>query len=193
MVKRDILFNGAWVGSYEATDNEQKDASFIHDLLVGKGLIKEVPQYNQIHGQANAFAEVANAIYAKDLKVSPYKGSSAPPFVVNATFSVELYLKAVLNIYGVKAWGHDLGKLYREVPEAGKVVFEQAATDVAPRYSLETGEAYIGILENLSKAFEQWRYIYENDGVRVEIQAIRYAMHTSHEACCRIRNTQEKT
>ncbi len=118
---------------------------------------------------------------------------STPPFVVNATFSVELYLKAVLDVYGLKVWGHDLGKLFDKLPGEARKVFEQAAIDISPLYKLEPGSNYASILGSLGKAFEQWRYIYENNGMRVEVQAIRYAMHTSHEACCRIRKVEGKT
>jgi hypothetical protein len=192
MPKKDILFNGTLVGSYEATDDEAREAAFVQGILVGKGLIKEIQMHAQIHGQANAFAEVANEIYAKGLRVSPYKGTSAPPFVVNAIFSVELYLKAVLDFYGQKVRGHDLGALFGKLSPEGTAIFEQAASDIRPLYRLEPMSTYAGILQDLGKAFEHWRYIYENNGARVEIQAIRYAMHVSHEACCRIRGVAEK-
>jgi hypothetical protein len=192
MVRKKILFNGTVVGSYEATGNVQADAAFVHEFLADKGLIKEIPRHRQIHGQANSFAEVANAIYEKGLKVSPYKGTTASPFVVNATFGIELYLKAVLDFYGVKAWGHDLANLFGKLPKDAREVFETAANDIAPLYKLSPGLTYASILKSLGKAFEQWRYIFENSGMSVEVQAIRYAMHTSHEASCRIRKEEEE-
>lgn len=187
MPKKDILFNGTVVGSYEATDDEERDAANVYEFLMEKGFIKEVQRHAQIHGQADAFAEVANEIYAKGLSASPYKGTSAPPFVVNATFSIELYLKAVLHFYGQKAWGHHLGELFEKLSPEGKAIFEQAASDVRHLYKLEPGATYAIILQALGKAFEHWRYIFEKEAARVEIQAIRYAMHVSHEASCRIR------
>jgi HEPN domain-containing protein len=193
MPKKNILFNGTLVGSYEATDDEERDAAFVHDFLVDKGFIKEIQRHAQIHGQANAFAEVANEIYARDLSASPYKGTSAPPFVVNATFSIELYLKAVLDFYGQKSWGHDLGVLFATLSPESKAIFEQAASDVRHLYKLEPEATYAIILQALGKAFEHWRYIFEKEAARVDIQAIRYAMHVSHEACCRIRGVAGKT
>ena len=46
---------------------------------------------------------------------------------------------------------------------------------------------------SFNKAFEQWRYLYEYDGIGTELQSIRYTMHVSHEACCRVRECIKKT
>ena len=141
MSKKDILFNGTIVGSYDATDDEERDAAFVHEFLVSKGLIKEIPQHAQVHGQANAFAEVANEVYAKGLKVSPYKGTSAPPFVVNATLQYPALSEGRTGLLRVKGLGAcDAGVLFTKLPAEGKAVFEQAATDIAPLSRLTPGD-----------------------------------------------------
>ena len=63
-------------------------------------------------GQANAFAEVSNGLYKRDLKNPPFKGSSVPTFEVNASFSIELYLKTIHDVYGNKIRGHHLSIIF---------------------------------------------------------------------------------
>ena len=194
MAKKDILLDGIVVGSLEATGDPLKDAETVQDFLKERGLHKEVSINDAMYRQANSFAELANSIYKKDLQKSPYKGSSVSPFVVNAAFSIELYLKTIHSIYGNKVKGrHHLANLYRKLPTKGKDFFNKAANDVRPRYKLEPNVDILSSLKDLSKAFEQWRYIYEFDGLSVELQSIRYTMHVAHEACSRVREDVGET
>ena len=192
MVKKDILFNGVLVGSYEATGDMEKDAQATRDFLSKKGLLKEITENDQMFGLANSFAEVANAIYSNHLKKSPYKGSSTVPFVVNATFSIELYLKTINNAYGNKIKVHNLVKLYANIPKAGKEIFITASNDVRPKYQLEIGANIHTCIESLSCAFEDWRYLYEKNRMSVELQSIRYTMNVAFEACSRVREIVKK-
>lgn len=193
MVKKNILLNGVIVGSHESSGNDEKDIEAVRAFLKEKGLHKEVTTNDAMYGQANAFAEVANELYKKNLRKSPYQGSSVPPFVVNAVFSIELYLKAIHDAYSNKIRGHHLSKLYKAMPKKGKEHFINAANDIRHLYKLKEGADIHTCLESLSKSFEQWRYIYEHDRMNTEVQSIRYAMHVSHEACCRARESVRKT
>lgn len=187
----DILLNGVVVGQYEPTGDTQKDMEFVRAFLREKGLAREITKTDATHGQADAFAALANSIYIKDLRRSPFNGRSVAPFIVNAVFSVELYLKAIHSAYGQEARGHDLVNLYQAIPEAGKVIFQQAARDMRSRYKLEPGADIDSCLESIRKAFEQWRYLYESNRMKAELQAVRYVMHVAHETCCRVRKQTE--
>jgi len=193
MVKKDIIFNGVIVGSHEATGDNLKDIKAIQEILKTKGLHKETTTNDAMYNQANAFATVANDLYKRDLTTSPFKGISVSPFVVNAAFSIELYLKAIHDAYGNKIKGHHLASIYKGMPKKGKEHFLNTADDVRSRYQLESGEDIHTCLESLSRAFEQWRYLYEYDQIGTELQSIRYTMHVSHEACCRVRDSVKKT
>ena len=193
MVKKDILVNGIVVGEHDATGNNLEDAKAVQAILKEKGLYQEVTTNDAMFNQANAFAAVANDLYKRDLKRSPFKGISVSPFVVNAVFSIELYLKAIHNAYGNKIKGHHLVSIYKGMPKKGKEHFLRAANDIRPRYQLYEGEDIHSCLESLNKSFEQWRYLYEHNELGTELQSIRYTMHTSHEACCRVRESAKKT
>lgn len=193
MTMKDILVNGVVVGSCKTTGNNVEDARIVSEFLKSKGLHQEVTINDAMYQQANSFATVANDLYEKGLKKSPYNGSCVPPFVVNGIFSVELYLKAIHNVYGNKIRGHHLASIYKGMPRQGKEYFLSAAKDIRPKYSLKEGQDIHSCLDSLSRAFEQWRYLYENNGLETEIQSVRYTMHVAHEACCRARESARKT
>ena len=187
MTKKDILLNGIVVGSHDATGNTLEDAKAVEALLKGKGLHKEVTKNDAMYNQACAFSSVANDLYQRDLKKSPFKGTSVSPFIVNAVFSIELYMKTIHNAYGNNIKGHHLVSLHKGMPKKGKEHFTNAANDIRNRYQLEINSDIHTCLASLNKAFEQWRYLYEHNQIGTELQSIRYTMHAAHEACCRVR------
>jgi len=188
-MKKDILVNGIVIGSYEATGDHKKDIKAAQKIIRQKGLDEVVTENDSMFGQAVSFSTVAENIYTDAFKKSPYKGMFMGPFVVNGAFSIEVFLKTIHNAYGNKVRGHHLLNIYKGMPKKGKEIFNNAANDVRPRYSLNEGEDIISCLSNLSKAFEDWRYIYEKNELYTEIQSIRYTMHTCQEACLRVRES----
>jgi hypothetical protein len=191
--KKAVLLNGIVVGEVEATGDMETDLQAIQNFLKEKGLHREISTDDAMHGQANSFAEVANGLYKRDLKESPYKGSSLAPFVVNAVFSIEIYLKAIHCVFGNTIRGHNLSAIFKSLNEEGKSIFLLAAEAVRPHYMLEEGVDIIDCLNSLSTAFEDWRYLYENKKLEAEIQSIRYTMHVAFEACCRAREQKAET
>lgn len=187
--RKSILLDGIVVGEFEPTGDYWQDAQAVQDYLKQKGLFKEISTEEAMHGQANSFASVADELYKRDLKNSPYKGSSIAPFVVNAAFSVEIYLKTMHFIHGEKLRGHNLLDLFERFNHECKTIFLSTAHDVRPLYKLEENMSILDCLRSLSTAFEDWRYLYENNKLQVEIQSIRYLMNVAFEACCR---TKEK-
>lgn len=193
MVKKRLLVNGIDVGEVEASGDTDADAQRIMDFLKEKGLHREISKDDAMHGQANSFARVAIDLYKRDLKKSPFQGHSVAPFVVNAVLSIEIYLKVLNHISGTGRGNHNLWDLYERLDDATKSVFLAAAQDVRPHYRLEDGVEIVKGLKSLSKAFENWRYLYEHNRLQTEIQLIRYVMHVAHEACCRVRIDAEST
>jgi hypothetical protein len=186
MVIKEIILNGVAVGSYESTENNEMDMEIVQKYLENNGLHKESTLTEQIFGQANCFASVAISLYKNDLKVSPFKLQSTSPFVVNAAFAIELYLKAIHNAYGNSIRGHHLENLYKKIPDTGKLHVLDASKDVRSLYQLPDGADIDTCFESLSYAFENWRYIYEKNQLKVELQSIRYTLHVTAEACRRV-------
>jgi hypothetical protein len=109
---------------------------------------------------------------------------------VNATFSVEIYIKAIHKVYGNNIRGHHLVNLYEELPREAKEIIFYSAQNIYPLYNLEQNKNIENFLQDFNKAFEEWRYLYEHDRLDgIEIQSLRYMMHVFFEACCRIKES----
>ena len=105
---KTVLLNGIVVGEVVSTGDVEKDTESVRQFLKVKGLHKEVSNFQAIFNQAVAFANTSAYLYERDLRRSPRKGVSVVPFVVNATFSIELYLKALAQKHGKALRGHEL-------------------------------------------------------------------------------------
>ena len=95
-----ILLNGIVVGEVRSTGNTDQDAEAVRAFLKEKGQHKEVTPFQAVFNQAIAFANTSAHIYEKNLRRRPRNGFSTVPFVVNAAFSIELYLKALAQKHG---------------------------------------------------------------------------------------------
>jgi hypothetical protein len=109
---KSLKLNGVIVGEYLGSDDQDEDVEAARDMLRAKGLYSSPSLPSAMLGQANAFAYVANATYMDLMKNrGPNKPIVAAPFVVNAAFSVELYLKTLADQSPV-------------IDEMGRVVWE---------------------------------------------------------------------
>ncbi len=84
------------------------------------------------------------------------------PATVNSAFVCEVYIKALMKYYGVKtAKKHKLKELYEALPEKAK---EWIKITVRNYYGgIWMNPFGFECLDNISDAFEQWRYSYEHD------------------------------
>ena len=83
------------------------------------------------------------------------------PFIVNASFACELYLKAILthdNVpYSTKGTdGHDLKKLFATLPDVRK-------TFIIERMPFDFSSDFNEMLEEIRFAFKEWRYWFEGN------------------------------
>ena len=139
---------------------------------------------------ACAFAEVA------DLATEKFKHDTADidfyviPSAVNSAFACEVFLKAILKHSDIGITKqHDLKELFELLPERIKTfVKETSSANYGGSWTNWIGYEY---LENVSKAFVEWRYIYEVDFTKIGsvgidpgfLVALRNALR---EACCQL-------
>ena len=182
---KTVLLNGIAVGEVMSTGDLQRDAAATREFLKAKGLHKEVTDFQAMFNQAMAFANTSALLYERDLKRTPRKGVSIAPFVVNAAFSIELYLKALAVKHGLKPpKGHELLKLFSKLPGSALAEIEKVSPRCAANRALEGYADFKAYLEGLNEAFVEWRYCYELERTRpVHIQPTIFVMEVLHEAC----------
>lgn len=180
---KSILVNGVVVGEVEATGDLGLDAKVARDFLDERGLLKERSPAGEIFGTATAFANTSAHLYENGIKNNPVKGSSIVPFVVNAAFSIELYLKALAKKHQVTLKGHELLKLYESLPQKAIEEIESVIPRCAKDRALNEPPNFVQYLKQLNSAFVEWRYIFEkSESKPIYIEPFIFVMQVLHEA-----------
>jgi hypothetical protein len=189
-MKKSVLLNGIVVGEVNATGDLELDAKAAHEFLSEKGLLKERSPKDEIFGSAFAFANTSAHIYENGLKKQPRNGSSIIPFVVNATFAIELYFKALAKKHNVTLRGHELLKLYEKLPQEALNEIEKVIPKCADDRRISSPDI-IKYLYELNNAFVDWRYIFEKPKSElIQIEPTIFVMQVLHEAFLFPRKTQ---
>jgi hypothetical protein len=181
---KTVLLNGIAVGQVESSGDTERDAETVRQFLKSKGLHKEVSLFQAIFNQALAFANTSAYLYERDLRHSPRGGVSVVPFVVNAAFGIELYLKALAQKHGVSLRGHELIKLYRALPPKGLEEIETVTARCAANRALGEPPKFAAYLLHLNNTFVEWRYSYELERTgALHVEPTIFVMEVLHEAC----------
>ena len=179
-----ILLNGIVVGEVQSTGNTDQDAEAVRAFLKEKGLHKEVTPFQAVFNQAIAFANTSAHVCEKNLRRTPRNGFSPVPFVVNAAFSIELYLKALAQKHGKALRGHELVKLHLSLPTKAHLEINQVIPKCTANRVLGEQPNFTGYLQHLNDAFVKWRYSYELERTgTVHIEPTIFVMEVLHEAC----------
>ena len=182
-MKKKLYLNGAFVCEYKSTGDNAKDVVLCRDILKKKGLHKEVTELQAIFRQAYSFCKVAARLYA-DLNSSPSHGLFMAPFIVNSTFSVELYLKTLGAISGEKFTGHELTKLFDQLPENLKTAIKSGVPAAAAKWGLPMNTNFRDCLVELNGAFVQWRYAHESpNSSELKVAPLILVMEVLHQVC----------
>jgi hypothetical protein len=183
-----LKLNGLIVGEYLGSDDQDEDMEAARDMLRTKGLYNPPSLLSAMLGQASAFAYVANATYVDLVKNrGPDKPIVAAPFVVNAAFSVELYLKTLHVVTtGSHAHEHELLDLHDTLPDARRAALQDQAVQVAAEHGEGPQVQLRSLLAMLNDAFVQWRNVYElpRSGT-IHLQQTILVMHACRDVCVR--------
>lgn len=181
---KTILLNGIVVGEVNSTGDMERDAEAVRSFLKSKGLHKQTSLFQAMLTQAAAFANTSAYLYEKDLRRPPRKGFSAVAFVVNAAFSIELYLKALAQKHGVTLRGHGLVKLYSSLPAAAHSEITSVISRCAANRALGEEPDLPAYIASLNSSFIDWRYSYELERTgTVHIEPTIFVMEVLHESC----------
>lgn len=183
-IKR-ILLNGVDIGAYVSTGDDLEDAAVGQKFLADKGLLKNISKQQQMYNQAFAFCSASSELWAKHLTRSPFNGHAVAPFVVNATLSIELYLKTLHAIEKhAPRMIHKLVTLYDDLPRRLRDAVDAEATRHTAEYKLPSTTNFREVLNRLNNAFEQWRYLYERRKLDlINVPETIFALRVLHELC----------
>lgn len=181
---KKIYLNGEFIGEIPAEANDLEDMRAGRELIRAKGLYKEITIEQSMYNQAVAFAKTSAELYERGLKNVPRDGNALVPWIVNSSFSIEIYLKALGKIFGVELRGHKLRSLFDELPNDAR----QATLDAVPESLAARGRTdefdLANAISQINDAFVEWRYCYEVERTNsVSIEDVIVIMHSLHKAC----------
>lgn len=104
-------------------------------------------------------------------KTSLDNSAMIPPAVTLHAFSVELLLKAGILAQGNSKWGHDLSSLYEGLNDPIK----RLATE---QFKQLTNEELKAFLDREKTAFQEWRYVHEQNSATTSIENWQKAFST---------------
>jgi len=144
-----------------------------------------VRRCNAARHVATAFANTAALLYERDLKqMPPKRPRHVVPFVVNASFAVELFLKALSHRHGVSLRGHQRLKLYDRLPEDASLDIQSASARVAAQTVPPQFQNTRQALSELNNAFVEWRYVHEKQELGpLNLGSVVLLVKVMHEAC----------
>ena len=188
MTKKQLFANGKFVCDYEDPGDRQKELELCSRLLREHGIHAKTTEEQALFRQAVSFATTSAYLYQRDLTTVPRNGMSAVPFVVNAVFALELYIKTLARLYGASLHGQDLVKLLDGLPadaiDTLKKELAAAATSSRWRCAIADVGALRAALEGMRNAFTEWRYLHEKDpSSSIEFPALIFAMEVFHSVC----------
>ena len=184
-MKKTVLLNGIVVGAVEATGDDEEDMKAVRAFLDARGLRKEVTPFQAAYNAALAFANTSAYLYERDLRRPPRKGQNIAPFIVNATFAIELYFKALALKHGKTLRGHKLVLLHQALPKAALDSIEKVSPSCARDRRLSGPPDFAGYVRQLNDVYSEWRYYYEKERAgKVEIEPTIFVMQVLHAACC---------
>ncbi len=114
----------------------------------------------RIAKEAMAFFDVGKQEYLKrgsNLNTDK-DGYAFIPIIVNLAFSIELFLKCMLE----KSWGHDLEDLFLKIDENERKAILQITIKQVQQLEPDFNESdFWDCLRRNKTAFEDWRYFYQ--------------------------------
>jgi hypothetical protein len=183
-----LELNGIVVGDYLGSDEPEEDIQAARQRLKDLGLYNPPTTIQAMRGHAQAFAAAANLFY----KQTHERGPGEPPilftpFVVNAAFSVELYLKTLLRAAKTPTRGHSLVSLHAALASADQDNLQRLCAEHTQAYDPGTTETLAERIAPIDRSFERWRYVYEFERAgMVSPRSLILVMKACHEATMRI-------
>jgi hypothetical protein len=178
---KTVMCDNKPIGYVKDVNDPKEALKLAKDLIKSKGLWREISKSESIYNQAQSFANTSAYLYEKDLKSLPRNPQSITPFVVNAAFSAEMYLKCLQEVHGQITESHVLTALFKSLPNKVKDKINKASKKFESQYQIEKGILFKNHLKNINNAFVDWRYIYEKNYESINIEQTIFVLQVLHE------------
>lgn len=182
---RKLYYDGKFVGEVPDTGDLKADIKAMSELLRASGVAAPLNKCQATFRQAAAFSINASYLFNTGLIGAPPRNPiNVIPFVVNAAFAIELYLKTLCSVHGLEMRGHDLLDLFDQLPADA---VEQLRQEIAGAPATEGIKDLTGFrveIERLRHAFVEWRYLYERDSAsEIRFLEFLHILNVLHNTC----------
>lgn len=139
---------------------------------------------------ACAFWDCAHLCEVESSKIEYRFFSHTVVGVVNYAFACEIFIKALLRMKGktfneIKGIKHSLNDLWMELKDLDGDITEKVEKKINEGTIPIDEEKFNRHLQDASKAFEHWRYIYEKEEGKVNLPFLRNWGILLRDVCCR--------
>lgn len=139
--------------------------------------------YREMFSVACSFADTATrAAGGQSLSQMGWMRQNIIPEIVNRAFSCEVFLKSLL-VYSCTEFKseHILQKLWNLLPDSLRESIEE---EIFKRIELIDDVSFDSLMQNISNAFAEWRYIYEVNAKSINIGFLLVLSDSLREICC---------
>jgi hypothetical protein len=182
---RKVYFEGKFVGEVPDTGDMQADLKAMSELMRARGVAAPLTRCQATFRQAAAFATNASYLFNTGLTGAPPRNPiNVIPFVVNAAFAVELYLKTLGCVCGLNMRGHDLLELFDELTAEAKDLLQREITRSPATEGIKDLSGFRTEIERARHLFVEWRYLHErNRASEVRFVELIHVLNVLHNAC----------
>ncbi|PSU99765.1 hypothetical protein [Photobacterium kishitanii] len=182
---KTVLMDNELIGYIEDHEDQAIVQKRAENLLQSKGLLKDIPKAQTMFAQAQSFGQAAMLIYKRDLANFPRNPYGIAPFIVNAAFSVEMYLKCLQQAHGEIKGTHVLTSLYKALPNKVKDKIKIVCSLNEDKHKVEKGLPFKDHLKIINNAFVEWRYWYEGKSEQFDIAQVIFILDILHDVAVR--------
>lgn len=104
--------------------------------------------------------------------------------IVNSAFSCEIFLKTLLVFNGKKSHGHELKVLWNDFKKSDRETALLIEQRIQNWFNSKNDNLFNELLNESSDAFEYWRYIYEKQNAKININFLIGLRTVLRETCC---------
>jgi hypothetical protein len=140
---------------------------------------------------ACAFVDCARSCEIEPNNIKYRMQSHTVSGIVNSAFACEVFIKSLLVFNDMPAKelrGHELKKLWSAFKEKDYKTAVSVEEGMRTVFNSENENMFNELLDEISNAFEYWRYIYEKDTGSINYNFLVYFRNLLREVSCRLIN-----